>query len=74
MNDREVIRDFYGRILGTITTDNAGNKVARDFYGRIVGKYDKSANVTRDFYGRIVGKGDRVSALIPTQKLTNKGR
>lgn len=64
--EREVIRDFYGRVLGSITTDNNGNKVARDFYGRIVGKYEKKRNITRDFYGRIVGKGDRLSALIPT--------
>lgn len=65
MSDKEVIRDFYGRILGTITTDKNGNKVARDFYGRIVGRYDKSVNVTRDFYGRIIAKGDRVSSTIP---------
>ena len=31
------IRDFYGRIIGTIETDNFENKTARDFYGRIVG-------------------------------------
>lgn len=68
MTNREIIRDFYGKILGTITTDNNGNKVIRDFYGRILGKYDKKANVTRDFYGRIVAKGDRSSALIPTSK------
>ena len=69
MNEnREVIRDFYGRTLGTIVTDKNGNKVARDFYGRIVGRYDKASNVTRDFYGRIVAKGDRTSALIPTRK------
>lgn len=65
MSDREVVRDFYGRILGTITTDNIGNKVVRDFYGRILGRYDKKQNVTRDFYGRIVAKGDRSSGLIP---------
>lgn len=66
MSNREVIRDFYGRILGTITTDSTGNKVVRDFYGRIRGKYDKKANVTRDFYGRIVARGDRSAALVPT--------
>lgn len=65
MNNKEIIRDFYGRILGTITTDGQGNKIARDFYGRVVGKYDASHNVTRDFYGRIVAKGDRVSSMIP---------
>ena len=67
MNDRQVIRDFYGRILGTITTDKIGNKVVRDFYGKIMGKYDKKQNVTRDFYGRIVAKGDASASLIPTK-------
>lgn len=67
MTNREVIRDFHGRILGTITTDNIGNKVVRDFYGRILGKYDKKTNVTRDFYGRVVAKGDRSAGLIPAQ-------
>lgn len=67
MTNKETIRDFYGRALGTITTDAKGNKVARDFYGRIVGKYDVKLNVTRDFYGRIIAKGDRTSALIPTK-------
>lgn len=68
MNDKETIRDFYGRILGTITSDSSGNKVVRDFYGKVLGKYDKKANVTRDFYGRIVAKGDRSSSLIPATK------
>lgn len=65
MNNKEIVRDFYGRVLGTITTDDIGNKVVRDFYGRIKGKYDKKANVTRDFYGKIIAKGDQSSALIP---------
>lgn len=68
MTEKETIRDFYGRILGTITTDNAGNKVARDFYGRIVGKYDKRTNLTRDFYGKIIAKGDRTNALLPVSR------
>ena len=65
MNNKEVIRDFYGRILGTITTDSTGNKIVRDFYGRIKGKYDKKANITRDFYGKLIAKGDQSAALIP---------
>ena len=67
-SNKETIRDFYGRILGTITTDNVGNKVVRDFYGKLLGKYDKKANVTRDFYGKIVARGDRTSALIPNNR------
>lgn len=59
------IRDFYGRVIGTIETDDrTGNKTARDFYGRIVGTWDKRLNVTRDFYGRIVAQGDALSGLI----------
>ena len=65
MKTKEIVRDFYGRILGSITTDNNGNKVVRDFYGRIKGKYDKKANVTRDFYGRIIARGDQAASLIP---------
>ena len=64
-NNKEVVRDFHGRILGTITTDATGNKIVRDFYGRVLGKYDKVNNVTRDFYGRVVAKGDRSAGLIP---------
>lgn len=62
--EKETIRDFYGRILGTIETDTKGNKIARDFYGRILGKYDKTTNTTRDFYGRILTKGDSLTGLI----------
>ena len=65
--DKEIIRDLYGRVLGTITTDKQGNKVVRDFYGKVLGKYDKRSNVTRDFYGRVIAKGDRSSGLVPTK-------
>lgn len=68
MNNKETVRDFYGKVLGTITTDSQGNKVVRDFYGRILGRYDKKSNVTRDFYGRIVAKGDYSSSLISVGK------
>ena len=62
---RSDIRDFYGRIIGYIETeDRTGDKTGRDFYGRIVGYYDKKLNVTRDFYGRIVARGDALSGLI----------
>lgn len=64
MTKRE-IRDFYGRIIGWVETDDVtGNKTGRDFYGRIVGYYDAKLNVTRDFYQRIVARGDALSGLI----------
>ena len=68
MNNREVIRDFHGKIIGTITVDNVGNKTVRDFYGKILGKYDKKANVTRDFYGKVLAKGDQSTALLPIRR------
>lgn len=66
MTNKETIKDFYGRTLGTIVTDSIGNKVVRDFHGKILGRYDKKADVTKNFYGKIVSKGDRASALIPS--------
>ena len=60
----EIIREFSGKIIGYIQTDNKGNKVIRDFYRRILGKYDKASNTTRDFYGRIVARGDQSSMLL----------
>ena len=61
---RTQIKDFYGRILGSIEEDSNGDKTAKDFYGRILGKYIKAQNVTKDFYGRILGTGDFVVSLI----------
>lgn len=67
MITKEIIRDFYGRRLGTIETDSVtGNKIARDFYGRIRGRYSKSSDVTRDFYGRIIAHGDHISRTLPS--------
>ena len=62
--EKYYIKDFYGRIKGSIETDDQGNKTARDFYGRIKGYYIKSLNVTQDFYRRIIARGDQVSSLI----------
>lgn len=62
---KEAIRDFYGRIIGWVETDErTGDKIGRDFYQRIVGFYDKKLNVTRDFYKRIVARGDALTGLI----------
>lgn len=60
----EILRDFYGKIIGYIETDPTGNKTIRDFYRKIKGRYDKNLNVTRDFYGRIIARGDQSSMLL----------
>lgn len=60
----EQIRDFYGKIIGSIETQSNGDKIVRDFYGKILGRYDKTNNVTRDFYGKIVAQGDVTGMLL----------
>ena len=67
MKTKQLIRDFAGRILGSVETEVNGNKIVRDFYGRLLGKYDKRADVTRDKYGRIVARGDQCGILISTR-------
>lgn len=68
LNNRETIREFNGRILGYVDTDNKGNKTVRDFYGRILGYYNVDLNVTQDFYRRIVARGDAAISLIYSNK------
>ena len=64
MSEKIILKDFYGKITGSIEAFPNGDKVIRDFYGKIKGKYDSKNNVTRDFYGRVVAKGDQSAALI----------
>ena len=61
---REHIKDWTGKIIGTLETKNNGDKVIKDFYGRIKGTYVKKLNMTKDFYGRPVGKGDQLISLL----------
>ena len=64
MVQKTPIRDFYGKIIGYIGTDNIGNQTAYDFYNKILGRYDAKNNITKDFYGRIIGHGNLLSAII----------
>ena len=61
---RKTIKDFYGKIIGSIDEASNGDLIAKDFYGRILGRYDKKMNVTKDFYGKILGTGDLTSSLV----------
>ena len=63
MNNKELVKDFYGRIIGSIETQGT-KQIARDFYGRIVGRYDSADNKTRDFYGRILTSGNTLMGLL----------
>ena len=63
---REHIKDWTGKVIGTLETKPNGDKTIKDFYGRVKGTYIKSLNMTKDFYGRPVGKGDQLMRLLST--------
>ena len=72
---KDAIRDFYGRIIGWVETDEStGNKTVRDFQNRILGYYDAKLNVTRDFYQRIVARGDAATGLILQEAAKNENK
>ena len=57
MSVKTNIKDFYGRVIGTVVEENNGDKTIKDFYGRPLGYYKKGRNVTTDFYGGLVASG-----------------
>lgn len=61
---KENIKDFYGRVIGTIETKSNGDKIIKDFYGRVKGTYIKKYDLTKDFYGRPIGNGDQLMSLL----------
>jgi extradiol dioxygenase family protein len=63
MNNRELVKDFYGKVIGSIET--VGTKqIARDFYGKVLGRYDSTDNKTRDFYGKVLTQGNTLMGLL----------
>ena len=60
----EILRDFYGRVIGYIETYPNGDQQIRDFYRKVLGKYDHATNTTKDFYGKIVAKGNCITMLL----------
>ena len=64
MKTREPIKEWSGKIIGWIETDEHGNKVLKDFYNRVLGSYNKNLNLTRDFYNRPIAKGDNLLMLL----------
>lgn len=61
---REQIKDYYGKILGSLETQANGDIIARDFYGAILGRWDKKMDVTKDFFGKIIARGNVVAGLV----------
>jgi hypothetical protein len=69
MGNRQTIKAWNGKIIGSIETDAYGNKTIRDFYGKILGRYIKSLDVTRDFRGKLIAKGDQSAMLFSLNKI-----
>ena len=68
MSVKTNIKDFYGRVIGTVVEESNGDKTIKDFYGRPLGYYKTGRNVTTDFYGRVVASGDQLTMLLNSGK------
>lgn len=68
MANKVDIKDFYGRVIGTVVEESNGDKTIKDFYGRPLRYYKKSRDVTTDFYGRVVASGDQLAMLLNAEK------
>lgn len=64
MRNIVTVRDFYGKVIGSIETKPNGDKIVRNFLGKILGRYDARQDVTRNFLGKILAKGDASSMLL----------
>lgn len=65
MIEKRIIKNYYGRTLGTIEYDTVTKKSkAKDFYGRVLGIYDPKDDRTRNFYGKIISWGNSLEALV----------
>ena len=68
MANKVDIKDFYGRVIGTVIEESNGDKTIKGFYDRPLGYYKKSRDVTTDFYGRVVASGDQLAMLLNAEK------
>ena len=68
MATEEKIKDWTGRLLGTVETDSRGNKKVKDWTGKLLGYYDASKNITTDWCGKKLNEGNTAVSLIFTQK------
>lgn len=64
----QILKDWRGRIIGYIQTQQNGDAKIYDFYRRLLGTYSKALDVTRDFYGRPIAKGNQLSMLLNKEK------
>ena len=63
-----MIKNWRGKVMGFIKTDDKGNKQVFDSRYKLLGTYRKDLNLTRDSGYRVIGKGDLTLTLIPMEK------
>ena len=68
MSVKTNIKDFYGRVIGTVVEESNGDKTIKDCYGRPLGSYKNGRNVPADCYGRVVASGDQLTMLLNSGK------
>ncbi len=67
MNERELLRDRYGTIIGQIVYVGS-RQTLRDRYGNILGWYEPSTDLTHDKHRTMIGRGD-VCSTAPDDRL-----
>ncbi|MDD5909725.1 MAG: hypothetical protein SO146_02405 [Eubacteriales bacterium] len=60
----QILRDKFGKKIGTIKTDYNGIQTIYDALNRKKGTYDPRTNTTRDSAGRSIGKGNLLAMLL----------
>ena len=61
---REAVKDWTGKILGWVDTDNKGNQIVYNFGLRVLAKYDAYNDWTTDFAGKVLSRGNTAIAYI----------
>lgn len=59
-----ILKDQYGKILGSISVDSRGVQTLRSQLGIILGTFDPKTNVTKNYMGQIIGSGNLLSMLL----------
>lgn len=72
MKSETTLKDFYGKIIGFIETDEYGTQTIKNFYRQTLGWYYPKQNITRDFFQSVVGSGNLLTLLLERDMQNNK--
>ena len=60
----EAVKDWAGKVLGWVRTDDRGNQIVYNFGHRVLAKYDAQNDRTTDYAGRVLSHGNTAIAYI----------